>query len=120
MSLIQPAATGLDLTGDLEDARDDGEGKSPICDEAHLQVFSFWYQMGGLKRPLTPVEAAETPAPLALDFIYLLRRMRRLNDVQTGLNDFIRKDSMRLSRSMGRFLSGSRVLRWWGFEVVGS
>ena len=91
MSLIQPAATGLDLTGDLEDARDDGEGKSPICDEAHLQVFSFWYQMGGLKRPLTPVEAAETPAPLALDFIYLLRRMRRLNGVQTGLNDFMRE-----------------------------
>ena len=26
---------------------------------------------------------------------------------------------MRLSRSTGRWVSGSRVLRWWGIEVVG-
>ena len=105
------------MTGDLEDARDDGEGKSPICDEAHLQVFSFWYQMGGLKRPLTPVEAAETPAPLALDFIYLLRRMRRLNDVQTGLNDFIREGLYAPEPehgAVGEWEQGIEVVGYWG------
>ena len=26
---------------------------------------------------------------------------------------------MRPSRNMGRWVSGSEVLRWWGFEVLG-
>lgn len=90
-SLIRPAQ-GLDWLGDLEAAGEHGgQVTVPLCDEAHLQVFSFWYQMGGLQRPLTPVEAAETPAPLAMDFVFLLKRMRSLVDVQAGLDDFIRQ-----------------------------
>lgn len=42
--------------------------------------------MGGLKRPLTPTEAAETPADLAKDFVYLLNRMRSLADTEVTLN----------------------------------
>ena len=91
MTLIQPAHGGLDLMDDLEALNDDGEQTMPICDEAHLQVFAFWYQMGGLQRPLTPVEAADTPAPLAMDFIYLLRRLQRLNESRSSLDQFVRQ-----------------------------
>lgn len=90
MTLIQPAMQGLDFMDDLEAVDSDGkQNASPICDEAHLQIFAFWYQMGGLQRPLTPVEAAETPAPLAMDFVYLLRRLQRLNESRTGLDRFV-------------------------------
>ena len=81
----------MDLIDDLEALDGGGEQTMPICDEAHLQVFSFWYQMGGLQRPLTPVEAAETPAPLAMDFIYLLRRLQRLNESRTSLDQFVQQ-----------------------------
>lgn len=43
--------------------------------------------MGGLRRPLTPVEAAETPADLAKDFIFLLNRMRQLADTELAFNE---------------------------------
>lgn len=95
-SLIQPAQQqGFDFSGDSEGGIDgDKEYEAPICDESHLQIFRFWYQMGGLRRPLTPVEAAETPAPLAMDFIYLLRRLRLLKDVQAGVDEFLQEKGM--------------------------
>ena len=34
--------------------------------------------MGGLNRPPTIQEAAEIPAPLARDFVFLLNRLRQL------------------------------------------
>ena len=63
--------------------------RAPLCDEAHLQVFALWYEFGGLKRPLTPVEAAEMPADLAKDFIYLLKRMRQLADSEIALGEWV-------------------------------
>ena len=63
--------------------------RAPLCDEANLQVFALWYEFGGLKRPLTPVEAAEMPADLARDFIYLLKRMRQLADSEIALSEWV-------------------------------
>lgn len=51
--------------------------------------------MNGLQRPLTPVEAAETPAPLARDFQYLLRRLRELADEEQEFNDFLGRTQRR-------------------------
>ena len=45
--------------------------------------------MGGLKRPLSPVEAAETPAALAKDFIFLLKRMREIADSEVMIGEFV-------------------------------
>jgi hypothetical protein len=69
--------TGIVTDEDLERAERE---KAPLCDEASLQIFRIWYQFGGMKRPLTPVEAAEMPAWLARDFVYLLARIRQLGD----------------------------------------
>ena len=69
--------TGFVTDEDLERAERE---KAPLCDEASLQIFRIWYQFGGMKRPLTPVEAAEMPAWLARDFVYLLGRVRQLED----------------------------------------
>lgn len=54
-----------------------------------MAVFGIWYQFGGMRRPLTPVEAAEMPAPLAKDFVYLLKRMRELADSELALGEFV-------------------------------
>ena len=87
MSLLKPTQEKRTMIteDDLERAE---RNKFPLCDEANLQVFKFWYEMGGLRRPLTPVEAAETPGILAKDFIYLIRRMRELADTELHFNDF--------------------------------
>ena len=79
---------------DLERAKQDD--KDPLCDESNLQVFRFWYEMGGLNRPPTILEAAETPATLARDFIFLLNRMRQLAATEA---DFERGAPMHLKQS---------------------
>jgi hypothetical protein len=87
MGLLRPAPKAKFITEeDLERAERE---KTPLCDEAHLQVFSIWYQFGGMRRPLTPVEAAEMPAGLAKDFVYLLKRMRELADSEMALGEFV-------------------------------
>ncbi len=87
MGLLRPVVKSKFITEeDLEAA----EAQSAVlCDEAHLQVFSIWYQFGGMRRPLTPVEAAEMPADLAKDFVYLLKRMRELADSEMALGEFV-------------------------------
>lgn len=69
--------------------------KVALCDEANLQVFAVWYEFGGMKRPLTPVEAASMPADLAKDFAFLLRRMRQLADNEMQLGDWINRNIFR-------------------------
>lgn len=60
---------------------DEDPDVSPLCDEAHLQVFALWYSLGGMNQPLTPQECADMPATLAKDFMYLIRRIRSLEPV---------------------------------------
>ena len=87
MGLLRPVPQAKFITEeDLERAELE---QTPLCDEAHLQVFSIWYQFGGMRRPLTPVEAAEMPADLAKDFVYLLKRMRELADSEMALGEFV-------------------------------
>jgi hypothetical protein len=89
LRLIRPPkrSPGSGLT--IEDLMRAEREESPLCNEAHLAAFQFWYEMGGLKRPLSPVEAATTPAPLAKDFVYLLKRMRELADDEITLGEFV-------------------------------
>ena len=87
LGLLRPAKQGGFITPeDLERAERE---ISPLADEGSLPIFGIWYQFGGMRRPLTPVEAAEMPAPLAKDFIYLLKRMRELADSETALGEFV-------------------------------
>lgn len=76
----------------MEDLERAEREKTPLCDEANLQVFSVWYQFGGMKRSLTPKEAADLPATLAQDFIYLLRRMRQLADSEVELGAWMERN----------------------------
>ena len=87
MSILKPDGkkSSLITEEDLERAE---RNQEPLCDEANLRVFQFWHQMGGLRRPLSPVEAAETPGPLAKDFIVLIRRMRDLADSELAFAEF--------------------------------
>lgn len=90
MGLLKPApATGFITYEDLEQAAED---QTPLCDEASLQIFSIWYQFGGMKRPLTPMEAAEMPAWLARDFVHLLKRMRQLADSEIELGQWMERN----------------------------
>ena len=90
MEVLQPKPdTGFITTEDLERAERE---KAPLCDEASLQIFRIWYQFGGMKRPLTPVEAAEMPAGLAQDFIHLLKRMRQLADTEMELGQWMERN----------------------------
>jgi hypothetical protein len=88
LDILRPpqADTGFITMADLEQAE---RARAPLCDEAHLQVFRLWYEFGGRKRPLTPVEAAEMPADLAKDFVYLLKRMRQLADSEIALGEWV-------------------------------
>ena len=84
--------TGFITDEDLERAERE---KMPLCDEASLQIFRIWYQFGGMKRPLTPVEAAEMPAWLARDFVYLHGRMRQLADADVKLGQWVERNIYR-------------------------
>ena len=93
MEILRPKIdTGFISHEDLEQAERE---ETPLCDEASLQIFRVWYQFGGLKRPLTPVEAADMPAALAQDFIHLLKRMRQLADSEVELGEWMEKNIYR-------------------------
>ena len=90
MGLLKPPKdTGFISDEDLERAEHEA---TPLCDEASLQIFRTWYQFGGMKRPLTPVEAAEMPAGLAQDFIHLLKRIRQLADTDMELGEWMERN----------------------------
>ena len=90
MDLLRPKVdTGFITAEDLEQAEHEA---TPLCDEASLQIFRTWYQFGGMKRPLTPVEAAETPAGLARDFVYLLKRIRQLSESEMELGEWMQRN----------------------------
>ena len=60
MDILRPKPTPKFITeADLERAELE---RIVLCDEANLHVFRLWYQFGGMKRPLTPMEAAAMPA----------------------------------------------------------
>lgn len=45
-----------------------------------------------MKRPLTPVEAAEMPAAIAKDFLFLIKRLRQLADSEIELGGWINRN----------------------------
>lgn len=90
MDILRPKPTPKFITeADLERAELE---RIVLCDEANLHVFRLWYQFGGMKRPLTPMEAAAMPADLARDFTYLLNRLRELADNQMALDEWVNRN----------------------------
>jgi hypothetical protein len=88
LELLKPQKSENDFLSpeDLERAELE---RIALCDEASLRVFGLWYQFGGMRRPLTPMEAAEMPADLAKDFVYLLGRIRQLADSEIALGQWV-------------------------------
>jgi len=52
-----------------------------LCDEAHFDLFLLWYQMGGVQNPPTPFELRDWPATMVKDWIYLLNRLGKLEEI---------------------------------------
>lgn len=49
-----------------------------LCDRAHLEIFGLWWTMQGYERRPSMEELANTPAAMAKDFQFLLKRTRFL------------------------------------------
>lgn len=57
------------------------KAREGLCNEGHLDLFLLWYQLGGIQTAPTPLELRDWPATMVKDWIYLLGRLGKLEEM---------------------------------------